>query len=275
MRFQGLRQIALLFIIGFGQSVPAKPITIAVIGASTAAGKNLVEDGAGIADSWVNRYAAHLDSLQPGSRIVNLAVAGYNTYHGVPTGSTVPSGRPAPDPAKNITAALAANPDAIIANYVGDGGFGTTEAMANLKAMHAAASGAGIPFWVTTTQPSIAGQTAAVLAQKFSQRDSVLSKYGSHAIDFWTPLADPGGSGLGARNLIQLYDDTHPNAAGHRLLFNQVVAAGVGVNSPTVLSKRWNISPVPAPGVLLGGFLTAQGLIFMMNGRYHGIYPTK
>jgi len=248
-------------------SVFSQPVTIAVIGASTAAGKNLPENGESLSDSRVNRYAAALTTLRPGSTVLNLAVAGYNTYHGLPTGSAVPAGRPAPDPLKNVTAALAANPAAIIANYVGDGGFGTDEAMANLTLIAAAANNAGVPIWVATTQPSIAGQTPAVIAQRQDQRDRIFAQFGSHAIDFWTPLADSDGSGLAARSLIQLYDDNHPNAEGHRLLFNQVVAANIVGNTPVLFGKTHSrlpdfsarFRPGPPPFHFLGQWRTLTG----------------
>lgn len=217
----------------------AQPLTIAVLGASTAAGKNLPENGESLSHSWVNRYAAHLSAQRPGSTVVNLAVSGYNTYHGLPKGSAVPAGRPAPDTARNVTAAIAIRPDAIIANYVGDGGFGNDEALANLDVIAAAANSAGIPLWVATTQPSIGGQTSAVIAQKLDQRNRVLVRFGARALDFWAALADTGGSGLAARSLIQLYDDNHPNAEGHRRLFERVVAASI-IGGTTTL--RWKHS---------------------------------
>ncbi len=215
----------------------AQPMKLVVLGASTAAGKNLPENGESPADSWVNRYAAYLSVQKPGSTVVNLAVSGYNSYHGLPTGSVAPAGRPAADTARNITAAIALRPDAIITNYVGDGGFGNDEVLTNLAVIAAAAGKAGIPLWMATTQPSINGQTPAVIAVKLDQRDRVLARFASQAIDFWTPLADTNGSGLAARSLIQLYDDNHPNAEGHRRLFEQVVAAGVS-RVPSTLRRR-------------------------------------
>ena len=52
------------------------PVKVAVLGASTAAGKNLVVSGYSLSDSWVNRYSTYLSSTRPGSSVLNLAVAG-------------------------------------------------------------------------------------------------------------------------------------------------------------------------------------------------------
>jgi lysophospholipase L1-like esterase len=211
-----MKKVAIIIFFFLVIGVYAQPVTIVVLGASTAAGKNLPENGDSLADSWVNRYTAYVTGLRPGSQIINLAVSGYNTYHGLPTGSAEVTGRPTPDIAKNITAAIATNPDAIITNYVGDGGFGNDETMANLTVIAVEATKAGIPLWVATTQPSINGQTSTVIAERQDQSNRVIAQFESHAIDFWSPLADSSGSGLAARNLIQTYDYGHPNAEGRR-----------------------------------------------------------
>jgi lysophospholipase L1-like esterase len=200
---------------------------LVVVGASTASGKNLTKIGAREADSWVNRYAAYLDAAYPGARVVNLAVPGHGTFEGLPTGSKNAVGGPPPDDAHNVTAALRARPSAILVNYpsgdIGDG-FTVDQVMQNLDAIAKAAAAAGVPLWVATSQPSSkadAAQRAALIAQ----RDRTLARFGDHALDFFTPLAAPDGTPK--PDLLNHYDHVHPNAEGHRLLFEVVRAARI------------------------------------------------
>ena len=80
----------------------SRPVSVAVVGSSTAAGFGLDDP----ATSWVGRYAAYLAAGCPGSKVTNLAVSGYTTFHVLPSGTPNAQGRPAVDERHNVTAAL-------------------------------------------------------------------------------------------------------------------------------------------------------------------------
>jgi lysophospholipase L1-like esterase len=203
------------------------PAIIVVLGSSTAAGYGLGDPST----SWVERYGSYLTEHVPGSKLTNLAVSGYTSYHVQPTGTINPDGRPAVDPAHNITAALALHPDAIIVNLPSNDaamGVPVDESMANMKAVAAKARDAHVALWVTTTQPrKLPPQGIALLVRL---RDRTKHEFGNHTLDFFTPLAAPDGTPLPKYNQG---DGIHPNAEGHRLLFEQVLTADL----PTALAK--------------------------------------
>ncbi len=133
---------------GFSQVDPcieASTFKIVVLGSSTAAGS-----GPSTPDStWVNRYRSYLQSINPANEVINLAVGGYNTYRIMPTGFTPPPNRPNPDIVRNITAALAESPDAIVVNMPSNdvaSNFTYTEQMFNLDTIAQIASAASVPI---------------------------------------------------------------------------------------------------------------------------------
>jgi lysophospholipase L1-like esterase len=208
-------------------AVTRLPSFIVVLGSSTAAGFGLSDPKT----SWVQRYATYLSMDLPGSRVTNLAVSGYSTYQIQPTGTTNPSGQPAVDPAHNVTAALALHPDAIIVNMPSNDaamGIPVETTMTNLKTVAAQAMQTNVLIWVTTSQPR--QLPAAGIALLLGVRDRTEQEFGDRALDFFTPLAAPDGTPLAMYNQG---DGIHPNAEGHRLLFEQVQAADL----PAVISK--------------------------------------
>ena len=201
-------------------------LKVAVIGASTAACKNLVEGGYNTSDCWVNRLQTYLNSIRPGSSVVNLAVSGTGSCHGLPTGASVPSAcpsvdaHPIPMTSNNITAALATNPDLVIVNYPHDYGLGVDETIAMFRTIQSAATADGVPIWFASSQPAY-NDTASV-DTRVDLRNEVQSNFGDRAIDFWNPLVDPQGDGTMSATYVNHYDDKHPNDEGHRLLFEAV-----------------------------------------------------
>jgi hypothetical protein len=127
-------------------------VTIAVLGSSTAFGT-----GPSHADSaWVNRYRKCITDLDSSSKVVNLALGGYTTYHMLPDDFVPPANRPAPDPARNITQALSLYPFAIIINLPSNdaaSGYSISEQLSNYDLILEKASAAGVPVWISTTQP--------------------------------------------------------------------------------------------------------------------------
>jgi lysophospholipase L1-like esterase len=204
--------------------VPAQPaaargVHVVVLGSSTAAGAGLTDPET----SWVRRYAAFLTADVPGSSVTNLAVGGYSTYQIQPTGTKNPSGRPEVDPGHNIDAALALHPDALIVNLPSNDaamGVPVADSLANIEVVAKRARAARVPLWVTTSQPrTLPPEQTRLLAD---YRDRIRGEYGAHALDFFTPLAGPDATPLAELNVG---DGIHPNAEGHRRLFEQVRAA--------------------------------------------------
>ncbi len=200
----------------------ADRLLVVVLGSSTAEGT-----GPSHRDStWVNRFREYLEGVDARFDVLNLARGGYSTFHLASAGTVAPETiRGAPDPARNIDAALARDPDAIVVNLPSnDAAYGvdTNTQMANFEVMVARAEAAGVPIWITTTQPrDFEPETVAV---QRAVRDAILARYGDHAIDFWSGFADPDGQqaerwGSG--------DNVHYNDAAHRIFFERVRDAGV------------------------------------------------
>ncbi len=223
---------------------PAKKIVI--LGSSTAAGTG----ASPVSDSWVNLYAAYLQTLNASNVVVNLAVGGYTTYQELPTGTLPPNGRPNPDTSHNITAAIAQNPNAIIVslptNDTADG-YTLAETEANFATIAAAAAAAHIPIWVSTSQPRNLGTTGQ--NGLITLRDWINTTYGRHALDFWTTVANSDGS---INTPYGYGDGIHLNNAGHQKLYNRVVDSGLIEELDDTQVPSVSII-APAPGAMVQG----------------------
>ena len=192
---------------------------IVVLGSSTAFG-----NGASIYDSsWVGRFTAYVKRRNTLNEVINLGIPGFTTYQNLrPDGYIPPPGRPSPSAGFNITAAIAATPDAIIINMPSNDAFNNyslSEQQANFEATMALADAANIPVWVTTSQPRnniTTGQTQNLV----QLRDWINTRFGDKAVDFWNGIANPDGT------IVSTYgfDNVHVNDAGHKLLFGRVAA---------------------------------------------------
>lgn len=196
---------------------------VVVLGSSTAAGA-----GATHPDSaWVNRYRAHLQSLNPAYQVTNRAVGGFTTYRLMPTGYLPPANRPAPDTTHNITYAIGLNPDAIIINLPSNdvsSGYTVAEQLENFDTLTARAAAANIPIWVTTTQPKNYGNNPIPIQKQQDVRDSLIAIYSPFVIDFWTGLADSTNQLSGT---YDSGDGTHLNDDGHALVFGRAAATDI------------------------------------------------
>lgn len=198
------------------------PGRIVVLGSSTAAGAGPSNGD----DAWVRRYQEDLATRFPNMEVVNLAVGGFTTYQIQPTGFVPPDGRPAPDTAKNITAALALSPDAIVINMPSNdqaSAYALADVMDNFDRVTDLAAAAAVPCWVTTTQPRDNISDAGKLLL-FAGRDAILATYGPRAIDFWTGLAEADGRMIPAYNSG---DGIHLNGEAHAILAARAIAAGI------------------------------------------------
>ena len=209
---------------GYSQTDPclsASTFKIVVLGSSTAAGS-----GPSTPDStWVNRYRNYVQAINPANEVINLAVGGYNTYRIMPTGFTPPPSRPNPDVVRNITAALAESPDAIIVNMPSNdvaAGYSYAEQMFNFDTIVQIANAASVPIWICTTQPRNFSASQAQL--QWDLKDSILAQFSPYAIDFWTGIATP------SYFIDPTYDSgdgVHLNDAGHNILEARVIAADI------------------------------------------------
>ncbi|MDG1331850.1 MAG: GDSL-type esterase/lipase family protein, partial [Crocinitomicaceae bacterium] len=225
---------------GFSQVDPciaSSTYKIVVLGSSTAAGT-----GPSTSDStWVNRYRNYLESINPANEVINLAVGGYNTYRIMPTGFTPPPGRPNPDIARNISAALAEMPNAIIVNMPSNdvaSNFSYAEQLFNLDTIVQIANAASVPIWICTTQPRNFSVAQAQL--QWDIKDSILAQFSPYAIDFWTTIATP------SYFIDPLYDSgdgVHLNDAGHNILESRVIGADI-------LQNIYTSIPNPDPAIL-------------------------
>jgi len=210
-------------------SASAQRKVIAVIGSSTAAGL-----GASIPDSaWVNLAKKYWKAQGEIDTIYNLAVASSLSGEGMPTGSTPPDGV-SPDADHNITKAMSFNPDIVIIAYPSNDigrDFPLSDYLSNLRTEAAVVTAAGKVAYVTSTQPRD-GFNTAERQNLQSGKDSILQEFGQFGMDFYTPLTDPATLGF-IPSLTA--DGTHPNDAGHQLLF-QVATTDVQFSTPLPLT---------------------------------------
>lgn len=234
--------------------------TIAILGSSTAAGT-----GASTYDSaFAGRYAKYLGGLKPSWKLVNLAVGGYTTYHMMPTGWKAPTGRPAPDTARNITKVLALKPSALLicmlTNDINNG-YPASEYNANYDSVFAWAVKAGIPTWITTPVPRTAFD-AAKRKQLLALRDRMLARFAPRALDFYDSLGDADGNYLPGWNAG---DGIHTNDKGHALLFRRVTAANLTSVVVAVAPRARAEARMP---VLFAGALRGSPLLELPSGRF-------
>ena len=197
-------------------------VRIVVMGSSTAAGTGPSDPDS----AWVSRYRRHLQAMDPQHEVVNLAVGGYTTYHLLPTDTDSTDGRPAPDSAHNITQALAQDPDAIIINLPSNDAankFSIEAQLANYRRY------AGIeprrrtcPSGSPRPQPRNLDEAGRAI--QTAMRDSTYARFGEHAIDFWTGLAEDDAT---VKPMYDSGDGIHLNSAAHAILFRRVAEADV------------------------------------------------
>jgi lysophospholipase L1-like esterase len=246
-----------------GSASLAQP-TVVVLGSSTAFGTGATNKDS----SWAGRYTKALTARVPQWKVVNLGVGGYTTYHIQPTGARVPSGRPAPDTAKNITKGLSFRPRALIVNMPSNdanSGYTAAEQKANYDTLAALAARNNVLIWVCTPQPRTqligdASKKAALLEVK----DWVLVRFGPKAVDFWSGIARDDAS---IDPLYNAGDNIHLNDRGHKLLFDRVMAEDVPGVSESVVSLARPDGRVRVQAMADFAGLLAPGFPFDARGR--------
>ena len=200
---------------------------IVAIGSSTVSG----EGASPSADAWINLLNTYLNSLGLSVTITNLGASLTTTFNGLPSSYAPPTNaNPLPPDQPflnhNITYALSLNPDIVLIAYPSNDfvlGFTMTRFLANLRTIYDSVLAQGKIAFVSTSQPR-SDQPTAIRLLLQTAKDSVLAEFPGHALDFWTPLADPLTLGF----KTGLTDDAiHPNNAGHQLLFQAVRDANI------------------------------------------------
>jgi lysophospholipase L1-like esterase len=234
-----------------------KVFKIVVLGSSTAVGTG----SSPIDSSWVYKFRAYVRGKNIQSQVISLAASGFTTYHTLnPAGYVPPAGRPAPDTARNITKALAQNPDLIIINLPSNdngGNYTLQEQKDNYERTMALANARNIPVFVTTTQPRN-NLTTAQMNNQIAMRDWTYERFAEKAIDVWTGIANSNGT------INELYnsDGIHLKNGGHHIIYTRVVAERV----LDTLCLRKNIKPVVNAGNNVTIFLPADSVQLSSTG---------
>jgi hypothetical protein len=209
---------------------------MAAVGSSTAGGTGTFP----MDSSWVSRFS-HYYKNQLGilDTAYRLAVGGYSPYYGMPTGYTPPPGRPGPDPSVNITRAITLMSDlpvksngVVIVNYPTNGFVeqSIAEIMFCFQTIYDAAVNAGHKCYIATTQPrsdAANGFNTSAAKKKLADiKDSIINRFGvDNTINFWDGLFNPADTTILAT--YSAGDNIHLNNAGHRILFERIVAKNV------------------------------------------------
>lgn len=198
-------------------AVPLAPSVVpgrwVVMGSSSAYGA-----GASAGQGW----AAQLQSNWQASAVEmrNLAKPGSVTYQGLAVSAVAVPGRPLPDAAHNIDAALALKPSLLLVSYPTNDtalGYSVDETVRNVLAIRAKAQSQDVPVMVLSTQPR------AMSAELLQRLDAVNTLLLKEVQDCFVPVhaALAGVNGL----LAPAYDSgdgVHPNNAGHALIFQHI-----------------------------------------------------
>ena len=260
--------LATLAFMGMGAAGQTKRV-IAVIGSSTAAGTGATP----IADSWVNLLKAYYQNLQLIDTIFNIADGGSVTYIGLPTWDSVGgSGIPKPDTLYNVTKALSYIPDVVLVAYASNdvvAGYTLQQTMTNLRIIYQEVINAGKIAYVATTQPRGGILTTQKALLKL-ERDSILAEFPANSMDFYTPLVAADSLSL---NPIYAFDSTHPNNAGHQLLFQVVKNTDIFSSFPLAL-KIGNFSAGEQPQDVLLSWTALEGsgpVLFVIQRSQDGL----
>jgi lysophospholipase L1-like esterase len=201
-------------------SLSSQKRTLVILGSSTAAGVGASQPDS----SWVGRLNYYYKVVEMTlDTTINLALAGSDLYSAMPSSYINPANRPAPDTARNITAALKRSPDVIIVSFPSNSYdvYSSQEIKVVFRTISDSATAKGVECFITSTQPRT-GFSAANRLLLRQYKDSILSWYGNYAFDFWDSIANPVDNTI-AIPYRYSGDNIHVNNAGHNVLFRQVL----------------------------------------------------
>lgn len=193
------------------------PGTWVVLGSSSAAGV-----GASPGQGWVAKLAAA--NAARGVTVHNLARSGALSYQALPSASTPPAERPAPDSGINTDRALGLAPRLLLLSFPSNdvvAGYSAEETTTNLLAMRSQAMAAGAATVVLGSQPR-GGLNVAQRAVQDDVDARLSSRLGDCFVSLQAVLADAAGQiapGYAAE------DGVHLNDAGHTVVRQRVQAA--------------------------------------------------
>ena len=178
---------------------------------------------------------------------VNLGQSTTDIYQAQPSWYVPPVGRNLPLAGRNITAALALNPDVIIVNYPSNSyDFLTvTETMAAFRRIKATVDSANKIVFFTTCQPRT-GFSPSEELKLIQFSDSIRAQFPNNYIEFYYPLADETNP-QAFTPAYDFGDGVHTNDAGHRQLARQVIAtnvfksfvtSGTAISTPTTTNTN-------------------------------------
>lgn len=212
----------LLLIVFFQLFILHAQFKIGILGSSTAEGYGAIP----IDNSWVNKIAAHYNSIGVNTQVINMAVGGTNPYHAMPDGYIPPPNRPSSNAATNVSAMIAQQPDVVVISFVSNqfNIYTENEIKFTLDVIRNALLTEGIIVYITTTQPRTSFNNAG--RQRLADlKELIMEWYGPYSINFFDVLADPAD--LSIKTEYRFTDAIHINNAGHQVLYEQVLAANI------------------------------------------------
>jgi Secretion system C-terminal sorting domain len=226
--------------------------TVCVIGSSTAYGYFPLPSPAYPQDSgWVCKVKKYYQQYGIIDTFFNLACLGRDCYSGMPSSYIPPAGESNPDPNTNITKAISMvpRPDVIIINYPSNDYDRISNAaiVQCFQTMKDSANANGIRCYIATSQPRNSFDSAD--RQKLKDlKDTMMSVFGTWAIDFFTPIAeDPS---LDVLPEYDLGDNIHINPAGHTELAKQVINKNIFTTVLPVKMEYFIASPEHSKTIL-------------------------
>lgn len=191
----------------------AAPGNWVVLGSSSAFGA-----GASSGQSWAAQLQAAW--LAAAVEVKNLAKPGSVTYEGLPSDGAAVPGRPLPDTAHNVDAALALKPALLLVSYPSNDtaiGFSVEETVQNVLAIQTKALSQKVPVMVLSTQPRTLSPEHLHRLQQIDA--ALLQKLKECFVPLHADLAGPNGQLAPA---FDSGDGVHPNDAGHSLIFRKI-----------------------------------------------------
>lgn len=227
------------------------PVKIVVLGASSAAGKNIWKlfPGTTVADEpafaaqfgWVSTYGKALDAIDPANNVINLALSGYSTTRAL---ADTPADASYPN-SLAFTIANHSDADAVIISFPairGEEGETVAKVIANFTSMKNQLLTAGVrQVWIATSQPTVnatdcfvisaSGTCHATLTIHQTRMDlttQVIANFPGRNVDFYRPLSISNSFNTTADlALLNSVDLLHPNVQGHAALKDAMIAAKI------------------------------------------------
>jgi len=193
---------------------PQGPALVVILGSSTAAG-----EGANPRDSaWAYRIQGVVNKNGTKAKFINLAVAGYTTYHAMPNGYHV-ANRPVPDTTANISKALSLKPALVLISFPSNdiaNNYQGTEIIHNFEVMTHMLDSAKVQYIVFGTQPRNFPTYNQRLREK-TLNDTIKNVYTVHANDFFLKLSS---NAYLINPVYSAGDGIHLNNSGQALIMD-------------------------------------------------------